>query len=232
MNRVVFPVRFGKRVVILLGIAGWFGCASTPREETTRPAVTPVPAKGETAQLFDGKTLVGWRVLKDGAFEQHGKVQVKDGTIVLERGSLQTGIGWNGEVPGNDYEVSLEAMRTDGSDFFCGLTFPVGDEPCTWIIGGWGGSVVGLSNVDGDAAVENVTTRGMTFENNRWYKIRLRVTTSRIEAWIDDKQVIDLERGEHRFSVWWEQEPARPLGIANWSTGSALRNIRLERLAP
>ncbi len=190
----------------------------------------PAPRPGETIPLFDGQSLAGWRVLKDGAFEHHGQVGVKDGTIVLERGSLQTGVGWNGQVPRDDYEVSLEAMRTDGNDFFCGLTFPVGDEPCTWIIGGWGGSVVGLSNVDNDAAVENVTTQGMTFESNRWYKIRLRVTTARIDAWIDDRQMIDLERGEHKFSVWWEQEPARPLGIATWDTGAALRHISLKRL--
>ncbi|MBP7934675.1 MAG: DUF1080 domain-containing protein [Phycisphaerae bacterium] len=229
MNRTCLN-RCSGRLVAMFLVAGLAGCASTPQDKTTRASPIPAPGPGETTPLFDGQSLAGWRVLKDGAFEHHGQVRVKDGTIVLERGSLQTGVGWNGQVPRDDYEVSLEAMRTDGNDFFCGLTFPVGNEPCTWIIGGWGGSVVGLSNVDNDAAVENVTTQGMTFENNRWYKIRLRVTTSRIDAWIDDKQMIDLERGEHKFSVWWEQEPARPLGIAAWDTGAALRNIRLKRL--
>ncbi|HOW70518.1 MAG TPA: DUF1080 domain-containing protein [Phycisphaerae bacterium] len=230
MNQACSNHGCSRRFVATLLVAGLAGCASTPRDKMTPSGPIPAPRPGETIPLFDGQSLAGWRVLKDGAFEHHGQVGVKDGTIVLERGSLQTGVGWNGQVPRDDYEVSLEAMRTDGNDFFCGLTFPVGDEPCTWIIGGWGGSVVGLSNVDNDAAVENVTTQGMTFESNRWYKIRLRVTTARIDAWIDDRQMIDLERGEHKFSVWWEQEPARPLGIATWDTGAALRHISLKRL--
>ena len=204
---------------------------SEPRGElATQPASRAVLRPGETAQLFDGQTLAGWRVLAAGAFERHGQVWVKDGTIVLERGSLQTGIGWQGETPRNDYEVALEAMRLDGNDFFCGLTFPVGDESCTLIIGGWGGSVVGLSNVDNQSAAENMTSRGMGFDTNRWYAIRLRVTAARIEAWIDDEQVIKLDRAQHEFSVWWEQEPARPLGVATWNTGAALKNISLRRL--
>jgi hypothetical protein len=219
MNQPFSNQRWCGLLIGAIVVAGLSGCAST---SSLKP--------GETIQLFNGKDLAGWRVLKDGAFGQHGKVLVKDGTIVLDKGSLQTGIGWNGHMPRDNYEVTLEAMRTDGSDFFCGLTFPVGEEPCTWIVGGWGGSVVGLSNIDGSAAVENETTRGMSFESNRWYKLRLRVTTSRIDAWIDDKQVIDLERGEHKFSVWWEQSPAKPLGMANWSTGSALRSISLKKL--
>ena len=37
-----------------------------------------------------------------------------------------------------DYELRLEAKRVEGGDFFCGLTFPVGKEYCTLILGGWG----------------------------------------------------------------------------------------------
>jgi hypothetical protein len=205
--------------IAVLAAIGASGCAAT---STLRP--------GETVQLFDGKTLAGWRILTAGDFEQHGQVLVKDGTIVLKRGSLQTGIGWEGETPRNDYEVTLEAMRVDGYDFFCGLTFPVGDQPCTLIIGGWGGSVVGLSNVDKRSAAENITTRGMSFETGQWYRIRLRVTTARIEAWIDDAQVIALDRAQHAFSVWPEQEPARPLGLSTWDTGAAVKNFSLRRL--
>ena len=57
-----------------------------------------------------------------------------------------TGITWTNEVPTNNYEISLEAMRVEGSDFFCALTFPVGNDPCSFIVGGWGGGVVGLSS--------------------------------------------------------------------------------------
>lgn len=196
----------------------------------SRPAGLLLAPAGAWVPLFDGKTLNGWRVLTEKAFVGHAEVSVENGAILLKRGRLQTGIGWDGEFPRDNYEVSLEAMRTEGSDFFCGMTFPVGDEPCTLIVGGWGGAVVGLSNVDHMHAAENMTTNSMSFENNRWYPIRLRVASGMIEVWIDDHQMIRLERGDHRFTVWWEQEAARPFGIATWSTGAALRDIRFRRL--
>jgi hypothetical protein len=180
--------------------------------------------------LFDGKSLRGWRILTEKAFAGHASVTIENGLIILERGELQTGIAWAGDFPRENYEVELDAMRIDGGDFFCGMTFPVGNEPCTLIVGGWGGSVVGLSNVDGMHAAENQTTTGVFFDNDRWYHIRLRVT-DRIEVWIDDEKKIDLAREGHRFDVWWEQEPAQPFGIATWDTGAALRNIRVRKLS-
>jgi hypothetical protein len=203
---------------------------------TTRPAPEPVkllaatkptsmPARAMT--LFDGRTLKGWHVLNEDFFTDHGKVYASDGTIVLEAGSPATGIRWAGPFPTVDYEVTLDAMRVDGSDFFCGMTFPVGDSPCTWIVGGWGGCVVGLSNIDGAHAAENETTTGVSFKNGRWYHLRLRVTATDIEAWIDGEQVINLTTRGRKLTIWLEQEPVRPFGVATWYTKAALRNVRL-----
>ena len=99
-----------------------------------------------TTSLFDGKTLAGW---KKSVFGGEGDVEVKDGTIVMQAGSPMTGITWTGKYPKMNYEISLQAKRVDGSDFFCGLTFPVGESPCSFIVGGWGGGVIGLSNLNG-----------------------------------------------------------------------------------
>lgn len=207
--------------------------AASARGPTTQPPATGQGGvAGDWVPLFDGRTLGRFEPLGVGAFSRPGEVRVQNGTIVLERGQLQTGIAWKGEFPRDNYEVRLEAMRTDGGDFFCGMTFPVGDEPCTLIVGGWGGTVVGLSNVNDMHAAENETTQGKHFDNGRWYAIRLRVTPERIEAWIDQEQVIDLERAGKRFSVWYEQEPVRPFGFATWDTAAALRNIQLRRLGP
>lgn len=213
--------------------------AASGQTPTTRPggaAATSSPPASASADkegwvsLFDGQTLSGWRILEEGAFVGHAGVRAEDGAIVLERGRLQTGIGWEGEFPRDNYEVALEAKRTAGSDFFCGMTFTVGDEPCTLIVGGWGGMVVGLSNVNGASAVENETTTGMSFQTDQWYCIRLRVTPERIQAWIDDDEVISLERAGRHFSIWWEQERVKPFGIGTWDTGAALRAIKLRRL--
>ena len=104
--------------------------------------------------------------------------------IVIGEGHL-TGITLTGEFPHSGYEIQFEAARLAGRDFFAGLTFPVNDTFCTWINGGWGGAVVGLSSLDGDDASENDTNTARDFVMGRWYAFRLRVTVERIQAWID-----------------------------------------------
>ena len=140
-----------------------------------------------------------------------------------------TGITWKDakKIPTSNYILEVEAQRVDGSDFFCGLTFPLGKDPCSLILGGWGGGVVGLSNIDNMAAVENESTGFLDVEDDRWYQIRLRVTTESIQAWIDGKEYFSVPTDSHKFGIWWEQEPVRPFGIASWFTSTQLKNIRL-----
>jgi hypothetical protein len=121
-------------------------------------------------------------------------------------------------------------MRVDGSDFFCGLTFPVGDAPCSFIVGGWGGGVVGLSSIDGSDASENETTMYQEFEKGRWYGVRVRVTQGKIEAWLDKKQMVDVATKDKRISVRVEVELSRPLGISCYTTTAALRDLKVRRL--
>ena len=90
---------------------------------------------------------------------------VENGTIVLGEGGDLTGVNFAGELPRMNYELSLEAKRVQGSDFFCGLTFPVGQECCTMIVGGWGGGLVGISSINGNDASENETTQIRKFED-------------------------------------------------------------------
>ena len=190
-------------------------------------AVEPQTDKDGWQSLFDGKTLGNW---KAADFVSNGKIEVKDGTIALSTGKPMCGIVWSNQPPARmDYEIQLEAMRTEGNDFFCGLTFPVGTNPCTFIVSGWAGSVTGLSSIDGSDASENETTRTVQYEDRRWYRIRVKVTKTKIEAWVDDQQLVNLETTDRRISVRWEVEPCIPLGIATWNTGSAIRNIRLRR---
>ncbi|MBI3465213.1 MAG: DUF1080 domain-containing protein [Planctomycetes bacterium] len=204
-------------------------CLTTLAMLVSAPAWADDPApKGKDAEswtsLFDGKTLQGW---KSSEFGGQGEPRVEDGKIVLPMGADLTGIRWAGEHRTMDYELSLEAVRIDGNDFFCGLTFPVGDDPCSLIVGGWGGSLVGLSSLDGFDASENETSQVLDFEKNRWYKVRLRVTKPKIEVWLDGKQIIDVETEGRRISIRIEVERSRPLGIASWCTTAALRDIKV-----
>ncbi len=179
--------------------------------------------------LFDGKTLNGWKTTEFGG---HGEVAVKDALLMIHLGAMLTGVSWTNEIPKTDYEVELEAMKVEGSDFFCGLTFPVGDSFCSFIVGGWGGGVVGLSSIDGLDASENETTKYLPFDKNRWYRIRLRVTQSKIETWIDSDKIVDQSIVGRRISLRpGEIEYSVPFGVATWQTTAALRNIKIRRLS-
>jgi len=208
------------------------GCESlggASRADT--PEGPRAPAEGEGLLLFNGRDLSGWRRLSgDPDYDASGELSIRDGAMRIGTGGPMTGAGWEGEFPTDGYEVSLEARRVEGGDFFCGMTFPVGESYATLILGGWGGEIVGLSNVDGFAAADNSTTRLMRFEDGRWYAVRLRVSGGRIRVWLDGEQIIEQPIEGHQFAVWPQQEPARPFGITTWRTTGELRAIRLRRV--
>ena len=195
--------------------------------EKPEAKAAPAPESGREINLLDGKTLGQWKVTDFGG---QGEVSIKDGAIHMAMGSYMTGITWTGPVIRMNYEITLEAMRVDGSDFFCGLTFPVGEKPCTLVLGGWGGSLCGLSSIDHFDASENSTTRMISFENGKWYRVRLRVVPNRIQAWLNDEDLVDADITDKNIDIRIEVEESKPLGIATWNTAGAVRNIKLKKL--
>jgi hypothetical protein len=243
---------------LLSGALSWLsGCASEPAHSSsassatlssppvsTPAPVTPVekkavlppgsdkaslPFEGEGWKaMFDGQTLAGW---KQTPFAGHGETELESNAIILNMGDPFTGINYTNEFPKMNYEVALDAMRVTGSDFFCGLTVPVGNTFCSLIVGGWGGSVVGISSLDGMDASENETTKFQNFERGRWYRIRLRVTPKKLEAWLDDKKIVNVDISEKKISLRpGDIEFSKPMGIAAWQTTAALREIRVREV--
>jgi hypothetical protein len=186
-------------------------------------------AAGGWTPLFDGASLKGW---KQTPFRGSGTVEVKDGAIQIGKGHL-TGITWAGaDFPKSNYEIRFEAVRKEGNDFFAGITFPVKDSFCTWINGGWGGAVVGLSSLDGDDASENDTSTVRDFEKGRWYAFRLSVRDDRIQGWIDNVLVIDADITDRRVDLRpGEIDLCTPLGFATYSTVAGLRNVEYRKLS-
>jgi len=202
------------------------------REQIAAAASSPAPAAAAGAvawkPLFDGRTLTGWKAPN---FSGQGEVEVKDGQMILGMGSDITGMNLAGDYPKMNYEVSLEATRLQGSDFFCGLTLPYGDKCCTFIVGGWGGSLVGLFSINGDDASENETTKFDKFETGKWYHIRVRMTPDKIEAWINDDQKVDVKTEGKKIDMRpGEIELSKPFGIATFRTRAAVRDIKLRVL--
>jgi hypothetical protein len=197
-------------------------------------APTAAVAADGWESLFDGKTLNGW---KRTEFVSGGGVHVDTAfrggppAIVVDAGRILSGLTWTKDVPKTNYEITLDAMKVDGSDFMCGLTFPVGDSFASLILGGWGGTVTGISSIDGHDASENETSQFMSFDKGRWYAIRLKVTPAKLETWIDGKKVIDQPITGKTISLRvGEIFKSKPLGLATYQTSAAYRGIKLRRL--
>ena len=216
--------------VLLLWLTG---CASEPPKPASEPAPAPppeapappaaaqdkkdplkeaaavpaAPFEGEGWQsLFDGGTLTGWRETK---FSGRGEVEIHDGLLFMKMGDPFTGINWTNEFPNMSYEIALDAMR----------------------VSGWGGGLVGVSSLDGMDASENETTKYVTFRQGHWYRIRMRVTQDRLEAWIDQEKLVDVVTTGKKISLRpGEIEESKPFGLACWQTSAALRHIKMRRV--
>lgn len=215
--------------VLTVGACRNSGSQSEPNEPS-EPNVAQAAPPTDTS-LFDGKTLGNWKITDFGG---QGDVYVKDGSIYLEMGNDMTGITWDAPLPAKtNYEITLEAMRVDGSDFFCGLTFPVGENFCSLVLGGWGGTLCGLSNIDYYDAANNETTRIVSFETGKWYHVRLHVRPNRITAWLEEEgeePLVDMDITDRKIDTRAEMDLCQPMGVATWQTSGAVRNIHMRKL--
>lgn len=202
-------------------------CSENKNKHEIKTIVVQETEVNDPNSLFDGKTLDGWKITEYGT---QGPVSVSDGKIILNYGDGCTGITWEKDFPKVNYEVTLEAQKTVGNDFFCGITFPVNDEFCSLIVGGWGGPVVGLSCINGEDAAHNQTKILKKFGKNVWYKIRLKVDNEKITAWIDDEKLVDFAYAGHKLSLRAEVGLSKPFGLFTWETTGEIRNIRMEKL--
>jgi hypothetical protein len=208
--------------------ASFFSClfvffvAIAPAQDTDKT--------GGTQSLFNGKNLDGWKVTDFGG---EGEVRVEDGQIIMRMGQPLTGVTLadGSKLPTDNYELSLQAMKRKGDDFFCGLTFPIRDTHASFIVGGWAGTVVGLSSINGLDASENETTQYEKLEHNKWYPIRVRVADGKVECWLNDKQMVDVELEGKRIGTRIEVDPNKPLGVCCYNTETGLKDIKIKRLA-
>jgi hypothetical protein len=212
----------------ILTLTLFLSLALLSAQDTPKPAET---APKEWA-LFSGKSLDDWETVDIGG---SGMVEMEGGLMIINQGDSLSGVVYKkaAELPLTNYEISLQAKRLQGVDFFCGLTFPVGDlKTCgTLICGGWGGSVTGISSIDGMDASSNATGTYQRYEDDKWYQIRLRVTPENLSVWVDDKQVVDQDIKGRKISLRpGPIESYAPLAISTFNTSAALKNIRLKAL--
>jgi hypothetical protein len=193
-------------------------------QENKGPAVgTP-----EKMVLFDGTSLKGW---KKTDFYGASEVRVDQCQIIMATGKSMSGITCTRpNLPTTNYELSYEAMRISGHDFFAAATFPVGKSFITLVNGGWGGNVTGLSSLDGADASENETTQSVRYSEKTWYRFRIRVTGKMIRCSIDGKEIIAVNHQDRRVGTRIETRRSEPLGFATWETSGAVRKIEIRPL--
>ena len=206
--------------------------AELSKPETAKESAKSGDMPAESAKeivLFDGKSLDDWEMVDIGA---SGAVELEGGLMVINAGDSVSGAVYKkaASLPMTNYEISLEAKRLEGVDFFCGLTFPVGGpKTCaTLVCGGWGGAVTGISSIDGLDASENGTSNFVRYEDNKWYAVKVRVTPANLSVWIDGKHLIDQELEGKKVSVRpGPIESYLPLSFTTFATTAAIRNVKL-----
>jgi len=176
--------------------------------------------------LFEGESLDGWHVPASPPSAARPPVQASCGRMELAQGNPLTCIQWAGEFPTVNYELSLKAMRLSGSDCFCGIVFPICSQHGFLGFGGWGGELVGMEFVDGRDIHQTDAVARMSFEQGRWYRIRLRVTDSEVGVWLDGTQVLDVRTRDRGFVAHPDWAFLAPFGLGCCRTSAAFADIR------
>ena len=94
----------------------------------------------------------------------------------------------------SDYEFTLEARKTGGSEGFLILLRALNEKEFYWAnLGGWGNAGHALERgIRGQDRWGAVTRRREgQIETGRWYQIRARCQGQRVQVWLDDRLVID-----------------------------------------
>lgn len=224
-----------KQLLLCLALLFSAGCCGYSKSDApVKPGKTKGTKVVGTTAFFAGG-LGDWEPINFGG---EGDVLHKDGQLTLDYGNPLTGVIYTGKIEdvfGKDlenYAITLEAQRVEGTDMFLGLTFPVGRVGhVSLVLGGWAGAITGLSNLDGLNASENDTTKFMAFEDKRWYGVKVLVTPEKIECWLDDKQLVDVKRADYKaYTTHGAVIDTVPFGIFTYGTWAAYRNMKVWRL--
>jgi hypothetical protein len=220
------------------------------RNSTGNTWVHPVIGGGRAAWLClffvltqCGPPRVEWKLLSDefasswkaAGMAEEGVISIKDGEISMQPGQPMTGVRFDpweaADLPLTRYAIEFEAMRVEGNDFFGTVTFPVNETHVSLIIGGWGGTLVGISSLDDLDASENTTTGNAFFKNHEWHQVRVEVRDDDLRVWIRGKLFVNVSiKGRKLGLRAGEIEKCAPFGFTTYATWARVRSVVVRRL--
>lgn len=208
-----------KRRALLTIVLGLCGCSGS---------------KPQAWRLLEAPLLQHWQ---SAGIEGEGNITIAANEITLGPGQPMTGVrlgAWSDlKLPLIDYAIEFEAMRVDGQDFFASITFPVRriDTCATFVLGGWGGGLVGISSIDEQNANENATRSEHRFINGQWYRFRLEVRDDELKGWMNDRLILNASIKGRTISLRPGQiEQCAPFGVATYLTTGKVRALVISEL--
>lgn len=149
---------------------------------------------------FSEDSINSWRVVSDGVWS------VADGELVQSAVSTNTGTysttgsaRYFGDESWSNYTYTLTATKTAGSEGFL-IPFAVGDKNNNffWNIGGWNNTVSCLQQVKDGVKSDQVsgTTKSCVIKTGQAYELKIVVTDTHVDCYIDGKQYIDYDLTE------------------------------------
>ncbi|NQT87610.1 protein kinase, partial [bacterium] len=198
----------------------------TPDAKQDPAKPTPVPTKtGPWVSLFNGTSLAGWTVVKFGPdTPKTAKVGVRRSVLFLDKGDPRTAVGWTRKFPTENYEFAFEFARFSGDKDFMYVNFPVGAAQFRLWFRGWD-YITTLAGM-GDTVAKKLG-RHLSYKNEQWYSVRIRVIGKHVEAWIDKRQILGFDTTSHTQRGY--DFGANPV-IAAYKSRVALRKMRARRL--
>jgi len=123
-----------------------------------------------------------------------------------------------------DYEFTLEAKHTDGYEGFLILVRASNDQNFYWYnIGGWGNTQSALEKETNNNRVIVTDFVEGEVADNIWHNIRIRCEGNRIQAWLNDNQVLDFKDKDNPHLTG-------RVGLGSWTTEVNYRNIKIVSL--
>ncbi len=150
---------------------------------------------GETIQLFDGKSLAGWKASKNSP---EGTYKVEDGVLQIRGGQGHIFfVGADGKANFTNFDFKAKVKTYPGAN--SGIYFHTTYEDKGWPSQGFecqvNGSHKDIKRTGGLYAVRDVLNTPAA-PDNVWFEYHIRVEGKHIQIWIDGKQTVDFTQPE------------------------------------